>query len=190
MAAGGAPNFLQDVWTYYFHDPDDVNWNFESYQRLADVSTIDDFWEINGVTARFASQGMFFVMREHVFPCWDDPTNITGGCMSMKVLKNDLPAFWEEMLVNMMGERLIAAPPREGEDGEDGDDEVWADVNGLSVSPKRFFCIVKIWLRSDRFSTREALRIPTRYMGEVLYRSNAENIKGNNLILPPTAAPL
>jgi hypothetical protein len=177
--AQAEPNFLQDVWTYYFHDPDDANWNFESYIRLADVSTIDDFWAMNATTAPFVNRGMFFVMREHVFPCWDDPHNINGGCISMKVLKNDLPSFWQEMVMHMLGERLVVVDSKE-EDEDAGDTGAWSDVTGLSVSPKRFFCIVKIWLRYDRSATRKALRIPSRYTGEVLFRSNTDNIRGNS----------
>ena len=35
---------LQDVWSVYFHDPDDPAWTLESYQRVADVGSVDDFW--------------------------------------------------------------------------------------------------------------------------------------------------
>jgi hypothetical protein len=174
-----APKFLQDVWTYYFHDPDDANWTLESYVRLADASTIDDVWQLHRATAKFVSRGMFFVMREHVYPCWDDKHNIGGGCLSMKVLKEDLPAFWEHLLVHALGERLLIDRDEHNDAGAD-DDDAWSDVNGLSVSPKRVFCIVKIWLRTGRNADRRAFRMPPGYTGEVLYRSNADNIKGNN----------
>jgi hypothetical protein len=171
----GDPDFLQDVWTYYFHDPDNADWNFGSYVRLGDVSTIDDFWDYHRATEGYVSRGMFFIMREHVYPCWDDKLNITGGCISMKVLKEDLPAFWDHLVMHMLGERLFIGP-----DKDDHEDEAWSVVNGLSVSPKRYFCIVKMWLRNDRYTERRHYRIPQSYTGEVLYRTNTENIKGNN----------
>ena len=167
--------FLQDVWTYYFHDPEDSNWNHDSYIRLGDVCSAEDFWEYHAATAKYINRGMFFVMREHVYPCWDDKYNITGGCMSMKVLKDDLPAFWEHLLVHMLGERLLL---HNTEDDDGGD--TWSVINGISVSPKRCFCIVKLWLRNERFTDKRAFRLPDSYSGEVLYRTNTENIKGNN----------
>lgn len=85
--------FLEDVWTYYFHDPDDTNWNLDSYHRLADVACVGDFWQVHGAVSGYLNRGMFFIMREHVYPCWDDPNNIRGGCLSMKVLKEELGAF-------------------------------------------------------------------------------------------------
>lgn len=180
--ADDAPSetFLQDVWTYYFHDPDDPNWNLNSYHRLHDVATLQDFWDVHSATASFLSRGMFFVMREHVYPCWDDPLNITGGCLSMKVLKEDMPAFWEHLMVRMLGETLLVP------DASDADPERWSAINGMSVSPKRFFCIVKLWLRRDDLADRRHYDLPAKYNGEILFRLNAENIKTNNMVVAAT----
>ena len=169
------PVFFQDVWTLYFHDPDDVNWNLNSYIRLGDMSTVQDFWEHHEAIASYLSNGMFFVMREHVFPCWDDPHNIKGGCISIKVLKEDLPAVWEHLIVRMLGERLFSP-------AADEDCDAWSVVTGLSVSPKRYFCIIKIWLGSQKYTDPRMFRLPETYDGEVLYRANADNIKGNNQV--------
>jgi hypothetical protein len=168
--------FLQDVWTLYFHDPDDTNWNLNSYVRLGDISTVDDFWDYHGAAAKYLSRGMFFVMREHVYPCWDDKHNIQGGCISMKVLKDDMQAFWDHLVMHMLGERLFVQP----ESTQTVDEDTWSVVNGLSVSPKRYFCIVKLWLRTEQFTERHHFRLPANYNGEVLYRANSDNIKGNN----------
>ena len=172
--------FLQDVWTVYFHDPDDANWNLSSYVRLGDVSTLKDFWDYHGAVAKYLSRGMFFVMREHVYPCWDDKHNIQGGCISMKVLKDDMPAFWDYLVMNMLGERLFIPPEKKDRAAVDEDEDAWSVVNGLSVSPKRYFCIVKLWLRTEQFTERHHFRLPVNYTGEVLYRANTDNIKGNN----------
>jgi hypothetical protein len=172
-------SFLQDAWTCYFHDPDDSNWNNESYHRVCDVSTVEDFWEVNDGLAPFLSRGMFFLMREHVYPCWDDKLNITGGCLSMKVLKDELPAFWEYVATRMLGESLVLESAIE----RHHDPDRWSIVNGVSVSPKRFFSIVKLWLRDELNVDREDFDLPPSYSGEVLFRSNSENIKNNNLAL-------
>ena len=37
------PRYLNDVWTLYFHTPDDPDWTLSSYVRLTDVSTVEDF---------------------------------------------------------------------------------------------------------------------------------------------------
>lgn len=162
---------LNDCWTYYYHDPDNADWNLSSYQRLVDVSTVDDFWHAHVATKPYLSRGMFFLMREHVYPCWDDENNIKGGCLCMKVLKDDIVTFWEHLAVHALGEHITVDPDR------------WSAVTGLSVSPKRYFCIVKIWLAdcADQDEDHRALfRLPPAYNGEVLFRSNMENISGKN----------
>lgn len=173
------PLFLHDVWSWYFHDPDDADWTLGSYMRVGDVSTLDDFWNLQLAVDPYVRRGMFFVMREHIFPCWDDPHNIKGGCLSIKVLNDEMPSFWQHLLTCMLGERLATGGAEKGVADDGGD--VVPVVNGLSVSPKRFFCIIKVWLRSERYTDPRYFRLPPAYNGEILYRSNMENINDNRL---------
>ena len=158
-------HWLQDVWTFYFHDPEDQRWTLESYRRLGDAASVEDFWELQGAVAPHVRAGMFFAMREHVFPCWDDKHNIDGGCISIKVPVDVAPAAWELLLKRAIGETLVV------------DDSSWASLNGISISPKRGFCIVKIWMADDRHATRAHVRLPEDYRGEVVFRSNRDNMQ-------------
>ena len=162
------PQFLQDAWTVYFHDPDDPDWALSSYHRVADVTSVADYWAVHEALEGHLARGMFFVMREHVYPCWDDKENINGGCLSMKVPKDDLPAAWAHLVQHMLGETVVRDPA------------AWATVNGLSVSPKRCFCIVKLWLRDASLCDRRAFALPPGYCGEVIFRSNTDNIRNNH----------
>ena len=158
-------HWLHDVWTLYFHDPEDPDWTLESYHRLGDVATVEDFWELHGAVGEHASTGMFFLMREHVFPCWDDKTNIDGGCLSIKVPVDAAGAAWELLAKRAIGETLVVAPG------------AWASLNGVSISPKRGFCIAKLWMADERQRDRGAFRLPEDYRGEVVYRSNRDNMQ-------------
>jgi Eukaryotic initiation factor 4E len=174
-----AEHILHDTWTLYFHEPSETDWTMSSYVRLEEISSIESFWQVHEGVRRYLSKGMFFLMREHVFPCWDDPGNIQGGCISIKVLKEDIEAFWEEAVVRMLGERFVK------DDGGDtalmtADKAVWSLVNGISTSPKRYFCICKVWLKEGLLTEKQFFRLPATYHGEPLYRSNAENIRQNN----------
>jgi hypothetical protein len=167
-----AEELLHDSWVMYFHEPSDANWTNESYVRLADMSSVEDFWRVCDGVRKTLPAAMLFVMRTDVFPTWDDPANLKGGCLSFRVSRDDMGAAWEELVARLLGETLLARP---------GDAEDYARVNGISTSPKRFFCIVKIWLRDDKFSTRDDFVLPTCMLhGEALFRSNLDNIKHNN----------
>lgn len=163
--------FLNDLWTLYFHDPNDDNWSLESYHRIADINSVERIVKYHSLLRDHIHCGMFFLMREHVFPCWDDENNKNGGCLSIKVLKQDMKLFWEQMVFSLLGETLLLKEYR----------HYWSLINGLSTSPKKHFCIIKIWLQNDTLNNKMFFNIPSKYYGDVLYRSNLENIEQNHI---------
>ena len=147
---------LNDLWNIYFHDPGDKDWTLKSYVVLSSLSTVDDFWVTHEAIGDKLPRGMFFVMREHVFPCWDDPENKQGGCFSLKVPNDDAIKFWESLCASMLGE--VMTPDM-------------SCVNGASISPKRDFCIVKIWVaKASECPKLSDLVLPTGYVGDVLFK--------------------
>lgn len=162
--------FLNDVWAVYFHDPNDHNWTTQSYHRLGDISTVNDFWDHLSSIKDNVHKGMFFIMREHIFPCWDDPCNIKGGCLSIKVLKDDMILFWEDVCMKLMGETIIKDEFRNLH---------WDKVNGISTSPKKHFCIIKIWLACSEAADKIMYDIRKVYHGDMIYKSNQENISND-----------
>ena len=164
---------LNDIWTYHFHDPNNEDWNLTSYLRLHDLSTVQDFWNVHECVKEKLKNGMFFVMREHVFPCWDDPNNVNGGCLSIKVLKENLVGYWEQLCTRLLGETLL--DPAECDVAS-----MWQNINGISTSPKRFFCIVKIWMKTNDLNDKKYFRLPDNFYGDIIYRENVDNIQKNN----------
>jgi translation initiation factor 4E len=156
--------YLNDIWAYYYHDPFDTNWNFESYVKLDNISDINDFWTLHNTVIEKINSGMFFLMREHVFPCWDDENNVNGGCFTIKIFKQSAQTFWEEISIRLLGETLFK------------DNKNWDYINGISISPKKSFCIVKIWMRNNEIKDHSLLNIPDNIYGDILYKSNKEFI--------------
>jgi hypothetical protein len=97
---------LDDIWNLYFHDPDNKDWNFGSYNTLHTMSSAEDYWSAQEAVRGVLHQGMFFLMREHVFPCWDDIANRNGGCFSVRVPKTHASRFWEQLAAALLGETL------------------------------------------------------------------------------------
>lgn len=161
--------FLNDTWMLYFHDPNDPDWTHPSYVNVGTIGSVQEFWHHHKCYKPQVQKGMFFLMREGIFPAWDDPANIHGGCMSIKVLKDDMPAFWEELCIKLLGEDLLV----------DEKKECWNNVNGISTSPKKHFCIIKIWLRGNDLVAAENFNIAGSYYGDILYKSNLDNISND-----------
>lgn len=166
-----AETFLNDIWSVYFHDPNDPDWTHSSYTNIGTISTIDDLWNHHQSNKENVQKGMFFIMREHVFPSWDDPENIKGGCLSIKVLKDDLSKFWQDLCIKLLGECLLVEDKRE---------ENWTKINGISTSPKKHFCIIKIWISDDELSKKEFFNLMSDYHGDIIYKRNMDNINNDS----------
>ena len=155
---------LNDLWNVHFHDPGDEDWTMKSYHLLHTLSTVEDFWIVNNAIKDKLQNGMFFVMREHIFPCWDDPENKDGGCISIKVPRAKVLGFWEALCAAVLGETLISNM------------EQMAVINGISISPKRAFCIIKIWIARKDVVTMSNLKLPLGYIGDVMFRSWVQKV--------------
>lgn len=161
--------YLQDIpllntWTLYFHDFMDTNWNRESYEKLVTIGSVNQFWTVMNIVKEFLSVGMFFFMRADIFPKWDDNENKDMSYLSMKILKTSTGDFMEEILVMLLASELLK------------DRDTKDLINGISVSPKKNFCICKIWLDStdEKYKNIDMFAIPNKYHGEVIFNDFGE----------------
>ncbi len=123
---------LSHKWILWFHHVNDKNWNEESYQKLYEIENLKDYWMLMNTVPNVTS-GMFFVMREDVFPRWEDINNLEGGYWTFRVAKKDSNKIWQELFSTLIGNTLTKKS-----DKMDG-------INGISISPKINNCIIKIW---------------------------------------------
>jgi hypothetical protein len=77
-----------------------------------------------------------------------------------------LADFWEDLCIKLLGETLLKEDKRSS----------WNLVNGISTSPKKHFCIIKVWLKDNTLASKDFFNIPNKYYGDILYKSNMENI--------------
>ena len=128
--------YLNDIWCLYFHDPFDHKWDIKSYRLLSTISSVEEFVMIFNVYKDLFSNGMFFIMREDIFPTWEDPDNRQGCCISFKIPNNILKEQFDLILNNILSEDIL----------KDKDDTDY--LNGFSIIPKKEFNIIKLWLRN------------------------------------------
>jgi hypothetical protein len=134
-----SPMLLHDKWTLYHHFPSDNNWTLSGYNVLVtDIDSVEKVIDINThLTDNIVKYSMLFYMRSHVSPLWEDPQNINGGCFSYKVINKYVIEVWRHLMFLVSGESLFLSP------------EENLYVNGITISPKKNFCIVKIWMKTN-----------------------------------------
>ena len=77
---------------------------------------------------------MLFIMRDVIKPIWEDPKNRKGGCFSYKVSNKCVAKAWRHLCYHLMGETISI------------DSNTLNKITGATISPKKNFCIVKIWM--------------------------------------------
>ena len=128
-------NNLSDKWTLWAHLPHDTDWSIKSYKQIFTVSNVEETIAITETLPPILIQNcMLFWMREGIKPTWEDPKNRNGGCFSYKVLNKTVYDSWKELTYFTLGNTISKQMS-------------FVDkVNGFTISPKKNFCIVKIWM--------------------------------------------
>lgn len=128
-------NNLSGKWTIWAHLPHDIDWSIKSYKEIFTVSTVEETIAITETLPPILVQNcMLFWMREGIKPTWEDPKNRNGGCFSYKVVNKSVYETWKELTYSVLGNTLSKQSS-------------FVDkVTGFTISPKKNFCIVKIWM--------------------------------------------
>uniref|UniRef100_A0A6C0JI18 Eukaryotic translation initiation factor 4E n=1 Tax=viral metagenome TaxID=1070528 RepID=A0A6C0JI18_9ZZZZ len=127
---------LIDKWNLYYHLPHDKNWALSGYTIIMDsIDTVEKVISLNeSIHENVVKNCMLFVMRDGITPMWEDPRNRDGGCFSYKVINKAVPEVWKNLFYSLCGESLCV------------NDIHNKHINGITISPKKNFCIIKIWL--------------------------------------------
>lgn len=123
---------IKNEWTLWYHSINENKWGKSSYKELFRVK---DLYEVHLIFDTFKQNhyqnGMFFLMKDRIFPNWEDPSNRMGGCLSFKISSKNVIDEWKSIFLKCVLETLL----------KDDNDK----INGLSISPKKEFNIVKVW---------------------------------------------
>ena len=126
---------LNICWTLWYHSINDNEWGKKSYKKIFEINNIFDMKILFSIIKKNNLQnGMFFFMKNNIFPTWEDPSNRLGGCMSFKIDSDKILDEWNKLIYYLINNKLI--------------DDI-NKITGLSISPKKEFNIIKIWLAND-----------------------------------------
>jgi translation initiation factor 4E len=134
VAASSTP--LGGKWTLWAHLPHDTDWSISSYKEIHTFDTVEGAISTTEVLPdKMVKNCMLFLMRQGVHPTWEDPNNRDGGCFSYRVGDRQIVTTWKDLTYALVGETLSQ------------DARVQSRINGITISPKKNFSVMKVWLR-------------------------------------------
>ena len=168
-------HLLNSKWVVWYHNPSDKSWDRDSYKDILEIESLEDFFVLKNSWEKclpLVSEGMFFLMRKLksgkvIYPQWEDINNKHGGYWSFKINKDLAQEVWFKLCSFTIGE-YICENVQESQ-----------NVNGISISPKKNFCIIKIWNNNSKKEDIKLLSSELDFlnMTEVKYSSHMENIE-------------
>jgi hypothetical protein len=126
---------LSDKWTLWAHLPHNTDWSMKSYIPISTFTTIEETIAVTeSLPATLVENCMLFIMRQGISPMWEDPKNRNGGCFSYKVINKNVAKAWAELTYRNVGGSVSNSAG------------FVKSVTGITISPKKNFCIIKIWM--------------------------------------------
>ena len=140
---------LSDKWVLWAHLPHDTDWTLKSYINIVEFETVEEVIAvINTIPQTMIKNCMLFVMKEGINPTWEDERNSKGGCFSFKIMNKQVCSVWIDLLKVVAGNTIST------------DQDFVNNVNGITISPKKSFCIMKIWMSgTDKQNPKSVLPI-------------------------------
>ena len=130
-----ADHVLKDTWVLWGHLPHDTDWTIKSYIKIMEFNTLENMIALyRNIPEAMVKNCMLFLMRKNIMPIWEDKKNKNGGCFSFKVTNKSVPKIWKQMSYVLAGNTLTK------------DAKFANNINGITISPKKSFCIMKIWV--------------------------------------------
>jgi hypothetical protein len=138
---------LSDGWILWAHLPHDTDWGLKSYMKIYEFNTVEQAITITETLPPvLVTNCMLFLMRKGINPIWEDERNRNGGCFSYKIPNKDVPDAWKQLSYSLVGETMS------------DNNKLLPHINGITISPKKNFCIIKVWLANCSFQDAAVIR--------------------------------
>jgi len=133
---------LSDKWVLWAHLPHDTDWSLKSYIKIMNINDLEGLLMVQrAIPEKMVKNCMLFMMKAGVNPTWEDPKNREGGCFSFKISNKSVFSSWNKLLLALSSNNISK------------NDKFLDKVTGVTISPKKTFCIIKIWMESVQFQS-------------------------------------
>lgn len=128
-------NKLDDSYTLWLHNVFDNDWSINGYKKIYTFNTLEEGISlIENINSELVEKTMLFLMKNTIKPIWEDEKNYNGGCFSYKINNNSVSNVWKNISYRLIGNTISE------------DRNIINNITGISISPKKTYCIIKIWI--------------------------------------------
>ena len=139
---------LNNKWNLWAHLPHDPDWTVKSYKKIIQFSYVEETIAIiESLPEGLVKNCMLFIMKDGISPMWEDEKNRNGGCFSYKVSNKNVYEVWRDLSYVLIGESISR------------NNKFVDSVTGITISPKKNFCIVKIWMTNCEHQNPQVISI-------------------------------
>ena len=165
MASEDSFNPLKHKWTLYAHLPHDTDWSINSYKNILTMENLEESIALfEAIPTKMSQNCMLFLMKDDIKPTWEDKYNKEGGSFSFKVQTNEVPETWKSLCYALVGNTIT------------NNNNLFNKINGITISPKRNFCIIKIWMKDCSIKSLDNMKsIKNLKKFEVLFKKHNPN---------------
>jgi len=157
--------YLPNIWTVWYHKQDESSWDQESYIKVCDIRTIIDFVKFKNSFIYLPQflNGYYFIMKNGISPMWEDAKNCDGGCINIKVDKDMVDKRLWDILSYAIIDQLVISNKE--------------NINGISIVPKRYNAIIKIWNNDKNLRNCKILNSAVHFFKDedIYYRCHVDN---------------
>jgi hypothetical protein len=152
-------------WKLYFHESDDKSTGLDSYKMIYTAAS----WEGLGTLLRELGPprilgGILKVMRGETSPLWENKANIRGGAYCLKIPRRSAVEVFTRYVAAAAADCATTDPAAN-------------PIVAVTISPKRHFCIIKLW-NQDAKAHHDPAAIALLHeevrTEEILYRPHVE----------------
>lgn len=152
---------FKNKYNLWFHKINDNKWGLNSYKNVCEIKNDNDFL-YTFKRIKLLIHGMFFFMKNGIKPIYEDSANQNGGVWMWKVNKNISTSVMLNLSYLMIKNDLTV-------------DKKYAQyINGISIKPRPYYSIIKIWVSKDLDVEIFRDNIQHILLSEGMYKENKE----------------
>ena len=137
---------LKNTWVLWYHLPQNKDWSIKSYIKICDFRCVENVINVlKIIPENITSNCCFFVMKTGIEPMWEHILNRNGGCFSYRISNKFVNQTWKYLTYALTGETIST------------NKKFVENVNGISISPKKNFCVIKVWMKICEFQNPELI---------------------------------